>query len=246
MKSKFDILFEEVMSTIAESIASRVDELAISGPDKEAIKKFGDVRKQNAAIYLFSRGAVRDLAEFERVYAAEPDYMKLSSRDKAESFLSSQSGSSLAKLAVKKFDPASEPAFSSPYDAGDGVTIYMVDKSEAGHVAVRKAADAAWRNLLELLVHRVQGSAGLEARRDARHREERRRETQRALREDDGDVEARLERALQSRPDENSVQRREAARVLRPESLEPSPGGTSTTRLLPRYQDAARKTTWSF
>ena len=42
------------------------------------------------------------------------------------------------------FNPATEKAFSNPYNAGDGVVIYNVDDSIVGQLAVRKAIDVNW------------------------------------------------------------------------------------------------------
>ena len=42
------------------------------------------------------------------------------------------------------FNPATEKAFSHPYNAGDGVVIYNVEDSKDGQLAVRKAIDVNW------------------------------------------------------------------------------------------------------
>ena len=42
------------------------------------------------------------------------------------------------------FNPATEKAFSHPYNAGDGVVIYDVEDSKDGQLAVRKAIDVNW------------------------------------------------------------------------------------------------------
>lgn len=42
------------------------------------------------------------------------------------------------------FNPATEKAFSHPYNAGNGIVIYNVDDSIVGQLAVRKAIDVNW------------------------------------------------------------------------------------------------------
>lgn len=42
------------------------------------------------------------------------------------------------------FNPATEKTFSHPYNAGDGVIIYVVEDSKDGQLAVRKAIDVNW------------------------------------------------------------------------------------------------------
>ena len=42
------------------------------------------------------------------------------------------------------FNPSTEKIFSNPYNAGDGVIIYVVEDSKDGQLAVRKAIDVNW------------------------------------------------------------------------------------------------------
>ena len=69
------------------------------------------------------------------------DFMRFDSPSDLAEFVNGQASSGNVRT---KFNPDTEPAFSNRKDLGNGVTVYEVEDSKAGQLAVRRALDDAW------------------------------------------------------------------------------------------------------
>jgi len=108
-----------------------------------------DAKEQKVALYWISKKRLilpEDLSKFQDainlINKQHLDFQKfegpmevINRNDKSTLRIKSQDA---------YFNPASEKAFSNPYNAGDGVVIYEVEDSREGQQAVRRAIDANW------------------------------------------------------------------------------------------------------
>ena len=108
-----------------------------------------DAKEQKVALYWISKKRLilpEDLSKFQDainlINKQHLDFQKfegpmevINRNDKSTLRIKSQDA---------HFSPSSEKAFSSPYNAGDGVVIYQVKNSKKGQLAVRKAIDVNW------------------------------------------------------------------------------------------------------
>ena len=155
MMRPFLLIYESV---ILESILSDIDSLDIPADIKNILKDHNgktDIKGQKAALNWISK----DLFEFPQdkmlmldgislLSSKIQNYENIKSKSQLEEIVNGNKlrlADKAAKKEARAFDPAKEPTFSNPYDAGDGVIIYQVEDSKAGQIAVRKAVDKSWR-----------------------------------------------------------------------------------------------------
>ena len=164
MKS-FLLIYESV---ILESILSDIDALAIPDDIKSILKDLKDhngktdVKGQKAALNWISKGFFEFpqdkmllLDGINLLGSKIKNYESIKSKAQLEEIVNDNKlrlADKIAKKEAKEFDPSTEPKFSNPYDAGDGVIIYQVEDSKEGQKAVRKAVDQSWRSQLQWLV----------------------------------------------------------------------------------------------
>ena len=165
MKNRFDIIYESI---ILESIKSDIDELAIPNDIKSILKDLKDhnnqpnIKGQKAAIYWirknffdFPQDKMLMLDAIELLGSKIQSFETINSKEELSAKVEENRqrlADKQAKKEAKTFNPTTEPTFSNPYDAGDGVVIYQVEDSKAGQMAVRRAADQSWRSQLQWLV----------------------------------------------------------------------------------------------
>jgi len=160
MKSKFYILFEQVMALIKESITGDIDALSIPEESKEWLKSLKDhngkpdQKKQKAALHWLRNGVLALPEDMQLLKDALlltgsllNDFTLVKDRDEIEYVISHNRGEvekMRDKNEAKSFNPDEEPTFSRPYSAGNGVVVYDIEDSKAAQLAVRKAIDAHW------------------------------------------------------------------------------------------------------
>lgn len=153
MKSRFDIIFEEAMDLLTESrkddYEKRLEIAQFTNSEEIAdmLVSWNDPKKEKCALKFIINGELdlesEDLLKkfykaYEILNRQHLDYQKFYSLDE----ILERTDATSKKISNKlDYDPSKEPAFSNPYDAGDGVTIYQVEDSKTGMIAVRKAVD---------------------------------------------------------------------------------------------------------
>ena len=159
MKNRFDIIYESI---ILESIKSDIDELTIPNDIKDILKDLKDhnnqpnIKGQKAAIcwikkdfFEFPQDKMLMLDGISLIGSKIQNYESINSKQQLEKLVKENElrlADRIAKKEARAFDPNTEPTFSNPYNAGDGVTIYQVEDSKDGQKAVRKAVDQSWRS----------------------------------------------------------------------------------------------------
>lgn len=114
--------------SILESMDARDQRAALFWMRKGSFSLVNDLEKFNDAMNLVDKQHL-DFQQFESPFKV------LERTDKSTVKIKSQSA---------KFSPSSEPTFSNPYDAGNGITIYQVDDNWDGMMAVRTAIDTSY------------------------------------------------------------------------------------------------------
>lgn len=150
--NKFDILFENVMDYIFESIMLDIDSLSLSDKDKQIIKSWPEQKKQKAAIFWINRNVSKDLKKIEQAFYLTKDFTSVNTTQKFDDlFKYDMSLDKHAKLSAKTVNvfemtnsETGEKILTNPYDAGTGVVIYQVNDSKDGQKAIRIAADQSF------------------------------------------------------------------------------------------------------
>ena len=108
-----------------------------------------DAKEQKVALYWISKKRLilpEDLSKFnEAMNLINKQHLDFQEFEGPMEVINRNDKSTLRiKSQDIDFSPSSERAFSSPYNAGDGVVIYEVEDSSEGQQAVRKAIDVNW------------------------------------------------------------------------------------------------------
>ena len=108
-----------------------------------------DAKEQKVALYWIGKKRLilpEDLSKFQDamnlIKKQRLDFQKFD--DPMEVLNRDDKSTIRIKSQDSYFNPATEKAFSHPYNAGDGVVIYKVKNSREGQLAVRKAIDTNW------------------------------------------------------------------------------------------------------
>ena len=153
MKS-FLLIYESV---ILESILSDIDSLNIPDDIKNILKDLknhngkADVLAQKAALFWLGKSIFKLPEDKNMLFdslrlvgSSMKDFQRFKTREDIKEALEANRHTLAkmdAKAKAKAFDPSTEPCFSNPYKAGDGVIIYDVEDSKEGQAAVRTAVD---------------------------------------------------------------------------------------------------------
>ena len=153
MKSKFNILFEQVMNVILESRKDDyIASLKSKGMDEsiaDELVSMNNPKKEKAALYWILKGTLilpedQDKVDqaFNLIEKQHLDFQQfegpmfvINRKDKSTQRINAQS---------QTFDPDKEPTLKDRKDLGDGVVVYTVDNTKKGQIAVRKAIDVNW------------------------------------------------------------------------------------------------------
>ena len=108
-----------------------------------------DAKEQKVALYWIGKKRLilpEDLSKFqEAMNLINKQHLDFQKFDGPMEVINRDDKSTIRiKSQDSYFNPATEKAFSHPYNAGDGIVIYNVEDSIVGQLAVRKAIDVNW------------------------------------------------------------------------------------------------------
>jgi hypothetical protein len=114
----------------------------------DCLKKM-DAKEQKVALYWINKKRLilpEDLSKFqEAMNLIDKQHLDFQKFEGPMEVVNRNDKSTLRiKSQDSHFNPSTEKTFSNPYNAGDGVVVYVVEDSKEGQQAVRKAIDTNW------------------------------------------------------------------------------------------------------